>query len=197
MLHDKLKEYHIILGSGSPRRQYLLNELGFDFEVRVNSELEEAYPDGLASKEIPVYLAELKARAIMKHIPSKTLVITADTIVWLDDKVINKPRDRTDAIRMLRKLSGNMHEVLTGVCIRSSIEMRSFHASSLVWFTNLTDDEILYYVDHHRPFDKAGAYGIQDWIGYIGIEKIEGSYFNVMGLPIQKLYHELKCMLGE
>ena len=197
MLHDKLKEYHIILGSGSPRRQYLLNELGFDFEVQVNSELEEAYPDGLASTEIPVYLAELKARAIMKYIPPKTLVITADTIVWLDDKVINKPRDRTDAIRMLRKLSGNMHEVLTGVCIRSSKEMRSFHASSLVWFTNLKDDEILYYVDQHRPFDKAGAYGIQDWIGYIGIEKIEGSYFNVMGLPIQKLYHELKCMLGE
>ncbi|MCK4853369.1 MAG: septum formation protein Maf [Bacteroidales bacterium] len=197
MLHEKLKKYHIILGSGSPRRKYLLNELGFEFEVRINDALDEAYPGGLNREEIPVYLAELKARAIMKDIPQKTLLITADTIVWMDDKVINKPADQEDAVNILKQLSGNMHEVLTGVCIRTAERMHSFHASSLVWFANLTDEEINYYIDHYKPYDKAGAYGIQDWIGYIGIEKIEGSYFNVMGLPIQRVYHELKQLLGE
>ena len=131
----------------------------------------------------------------MTEVPPQTLLITADTIVWLDGRVINKPRDREDAVSILNRLSGNMHEVLTGVCLRTEEQMHSFHASSLVWFARLDSEEIEYYIDQYKPFDKAGAYGVQEWIGYIGIEKIEGSYFNVMGLPIQKVYHELKQLL--
>ena len=197
MLHEKLKDFHIILGSGSPRRHYLLNELGIEYEIMVNKNLGETYPVGLSKEEIPVYLAKLKSRAIMKEMPPATLLITADTIVWLDGKVINKPKDRADAVSILKRLSGNMHEVLTGVCLRTAERMHSFYASSLVWFAGLGDEEINYYIDQYEPFDKAGAYGVQEWIGYIGIEKIEGSYFNVMGLPIQKVYHELKELLGE
>ncbi len=197
MLQDNLKDFHIILGSGSPRRHYLLDELGIDYEVMVNNELEETYPPELSKEEIPVYLAKLKSRAIMKEVPQQTLLITADTIVWLDGKVINKPKDRADAVGILKQLSGNKHEVLTGVCLRTADRMHSFHASSLVWFARLGDDEINYYIDEYKPYDKAGAYGVQEWIGYVGIEKIEGSYFNVMGLPIQKVYHELKELLGE
>ena len=197
MLHERLKDFHIILGSGSPRRHYLLNELGIEYEIRVNNELDETYPAGLSRQEIPVYLAELKSGVIMKEVPQHTLLITADTIVWLDGKVINKPRDPADAFSILKRLSGNMHEVLTGVCLRMAEKMHSFHASSLVWFAGLSDEEINYYIDQYKPFDKAGAYGVQEWIGYVGIEKIEGSYFNVMGLPIQKVYHELKELLGE
>ncbi len=196
MLHEKLKDYHIILGSGSPRRQYLLNELGFDYEVMVINDLAETYPEGLSRQEIPVYLAEKKARTIMEKVPPDTLLITADTIVWLEGRVINKPKDRADAVSILKRLSGNMHEVLTGVCLMTSSWMHSFHASSLVWFSRLSDEEINYYIEHYKPYDKAGAYGVQEWIGYIGIEKIEGSYFNVMGLPIHKVYHELKKLLG-
>jgi septum formation protein len=197
MLHEKLKDFHIILGSGSPRRHYLLNELGMEYEIRVNKKLEETYPRGLSKEEIPVYLAKLKSRAILDEVPHKNLLITADTIVWLDGKVINKPKDREDAAGILNQLSGNVHEVLTGVCLRTAEKMHAFFASSLVWFARLSDDEIDYYIDHYKPFDKAGAYGVQEWIGYIGIEKIEGSYFNVMGLPIQKVYHELKVLLGD
>jgi septum formation protein len=197
MLHEKLKDLRIILGSGSPRRQALLHELGIEYEIMLNNDLQESYPAGLSKQEIPVYLAELKSRAIMQEVPPDTLLITADTIVWLDGKVINKPRDLADAVSILKRLSGNMHEVLTGVCLRTAERMHSFHASSLVWFATLGDEEINYYIDQYKPFDKAGAYGVQEWIGYIGIEKIEGSYFNVMGLPIQKVYHELKRLLGE
>jgi septum formation protein len=197
MLHEKLKDYNIILGSGSPRRQFLLDGLGIEYEIRVNNDLEETYPAGLSKQEIPVYLAELKSRTIMEAVPPDTLLITADTIVWLEDRVINKPKDRADAVNILNKLSGNMHEVITGVCIRTTDRMHSFHASSLVWFTRLSEEEINYYIEQYKPFDKAGAYGVQEWIGYIGIEKIEGSYFNVMGLPIQKVYHELKELLEE
>ena len=197
MFYDTLKNYQIILASASPRRQHLMDELGLDFEVRVNDGLQEQYPDGLPREQIPVYLAELKAQAIMEKVPEKTLLITADTIVWLNGKVVNKPSDRNDAIRILGDLSGSMHEVLTGVCFRNGERMHSFHSSTLVWFAQLTRDEIHYYIDRFKPFDKAGAYGIQEWIGYIGIEKIEGSYFNVMGLPVQRMYHELKNFLDE
>jgi septum formation protein len=197
MLQDRLKDFHIILGSESPRRHYLLKELGLDYEILVNKNVEETHPDGLSKQEIPVYLAELKSRAIMESIPEDTLLITADTIVWLEGRVINKPKDRTDAVSILNSLSGNKHEVLTGVCLRTKEKKHSFFASTLVWFAPLGNDEINYYIDHYKPFDKAGAYGVQEWIGYIGIEKIEGSYFNVMGLPIQKVYHALKALLGE
>ncbi len=197
MLYEKLRKYNIILGSGSPRRKYLLEEMGLSFEVLVNNSLEEVWPDGLSKEEIPVYLAELKADHILGEIPLQTLLITADTIVWMDNQVINKPVDEEDAHRMLLQLSGNRHEVLTGVCLRTSGKKHSFYASSLVWFAELSDDEIKYYINNYNPFDKAGAYGIQDWIGYVGVEKIEGSYFNVMGLPLQRMYHELKDFLDE
>jgi septum formation protein len=196
MLYEKLRKYDIILGSGSPRRKYLLEEMGLDFRVMVNHSLEETWPEGLSSQEIPVYLASLKAEHILEDVPEDSLLITADTIVWMDGEVINKPADRSDAFRMLKQLSGNMHEVLTGVCFRMTSRTHTFCASSLVWFAELSDDEINFYIDHYKPFDKAGAYGIQDWIGYIGVEKIEGSYFNVMGLPLQRMYHELKDFLG-
>jgi septum formation protein len=197
MLYETLRKFDIVLGSGSPRRKYLLEEMGLSFRVMVNNSMEENWPEGLSKEEIPVYLAKLKGGHIMGAIPEKTLLITADTIVWMKGSVINKPTDREDAINMLGALSGNMHEVLTGVCLRTAGREHSFCASSLVWFANLSDEEINYYVDRYQPFDKAGAYGIQDWIGYIGVEKIEGSYFNVMGLPLQRMYHELKGFLGE
>lgn len=197
MLQEKLKDFRIILGSGSPRRHFLLNELGIEFEILVNENLEETYPEGLSKEEIPVYLAELKSSAIMGDVSKDSLLITADTIVWLDGKVINKPKDRADAVNILKSLSGNKHEVLTGVCLRTAERKHSFHATSQVWFASLDDEEIIYYIDRYKPFDKAGAYGVQEWIGYIGIEKIEGSYFNVMGLPIQKVYHALKELLED
>ena len=197
MLLDRLKEKHIILASGSPRRQELLRELGLDFEIRVNDDLEENYPPELTRHEIPVYLAEMKAKSAGAEIPANVLMITADTIVWHNDRLADKPADREDAIRILKDLSGSMHEVITGVCFIHEKRMRSFHATTRVWFAPLDEDEIRYYVDRYKPFDKAGAYGIQEWIGHIGIEKIEGSYFNVMGLPVQKVYHELKEFIGE
>jgi len=191
MINKILKDYKIILASQSPRRQYLLKELGIDFEIISNSEMEEKYPPELTKEKIPVYLAELKAKAIMPSVPDKTLLITADTIVWLNNKVINKPSGYDDALNMLEELSGEMHEVITGVCLTTSKRKHSFHTSTLVYFTTLSKEEIRYYVEQYRPYDKAGAYGIQEWIGYIGIERIEGSYFNVMGLPVQELYREM------
>ncbi len=196
-MYERLRQYDIVLGSASPRRKYLMEEMGLKFRVLVNSSLDESWPGSLAKEEIPVYLARLKADHIMGEVPEKTLLITADTIVWMDGTVINKPVDGEDAFRMLRKLSGSRHEVLTGVCLRTGGKEHTFCASSLVWFARLSDEEIRYYIDRYRPLDKAGAYGIQDWIGYIGVEKIEGSYFNVMGLPLQRMYHELKGFLGD
>jgi septum formation protein len=196
MLTELLNDYQVILASQSPRRQHLLTELGIPFEILVNHDLEETYPDGLSKDEIPVYLAKLKARAAMPNISDKTLLITADTIVWLEGKVVNKPLDHADAIRILHSLSGNMHEVITGVCLTLPDTQHTFFASTFVYFSDLTDSEISYYIDKWQPLDKAGAYGIQEWIGYIGIERIEGSYFNVMGLPVQRLYKELKSFLS-
>lgn len=191
MINEILKKYRIILASKSPRRQYLLKELGIDFEIIANSDIDETYPPELAKEEIPVYLAEMKARAAMPSIPDKALLITADTIVWLNGKVINKPTGYAEALKMLEELSGEMHEVLTGVCLATNNKRHSFHTSTLVYFASLSKEEIRYYVEQYRPYDKAGAYGIQEWIGYIGIERIEGSYFNVMGLPVQELYREM------
>jgi septum formation protein len=197
MLYETLRKFDIVLGSASPRRKYLMEELGLKFRVMVNASVEENWPEELTKEEIPVYLAGIKADHIMGKVPENTLLITADTIVWMGGRVINKPDGPEDAIEMLQHLSGNMHEVLTGVCLRTAERKHSFCASSLVWFARLSKEEIRYYVEHYKPFDKAGAYGIQDWIGYIGVEKIEGSYFNVMGLPLQRMYHELKGFIGE
>ncbi len=195
MLQNILKDYKVILASRSPRRQQLLRELKIDFEICADHEVDEIYPSGLLKEEIPVFLAERKAESVMPVIPEKTILITADTIVWLKGKVVHKPGNQNEARKMLYELSGSMHEVITGVCISLSDSRHSFYCSTLVWFTDLSDEEISEYVKEYNPYDKAGAYGIQEWIGYIGIEKIEGSYFNVVGLPVQRLYKELKRIM--
>ena len=183
----------IILASKSPRRIELMQQAGLQFTVQLSGEIDELYPPELQREEIPLYLARLKADAFLRDvtIPDDTIVVTADTIVWINDQVLGKPAGRQEAIDMLKILSGNMHQVYTGVCLSSNSKRHSFFDESKVYFRKLDIDEITFYVDHCQPYDKAGAYGIQEWIGYVGIEKIEGSYFNVMGLPIQKLYCEL------
>lgn len=184
-------KYKLILASNSPRRQELLKGLGIEFEIKVMPDLDESFPDHLGSEEIAVYIARSKAEAYKAIIAEGQLVITADTIVWLEGEVLGKPADEADAARMLRKLSGKTHQVITGVCLTTTHWQRSFSAVTQVTFASLTEEEISYYVAHYQPMDKAGAYGIQEWIGFVGVEHIEGSYFNVMGLPVQKLYKEL------
>lgn len=192
----KINSYRIILGSQSPRRQFLLSELGIRFEVKVNLDQEENYPDDLRGEEIPVFLSKLKSEQLAGYIDDNTILITADTIVWLDDKVLGKPKDADDALSILKSLSGSKHTVYTGVCIKSINKEKVFSAETDVYFRELSDEEILFYIEKYKPYDKAGAYGAQEWIGYIGIEHIEGSYFNVMGLPVQKLYSELIAFIG-
>ena len=187
-----IQNYHIILGSNSPRRRELLAGLDLDFEVKVIPGLEEHYPATLQPEEIPVFLAKQKAAAYIPTLPEKTLLITADTIVWNRNEVIGKPKNREEAIRMLQSLSGHEHHVVTGVCLTTTEKQKAFSVISAVKFATLTDEEIGYYVDKYQPFDKAGAYGIQEWIGYVGVESINGSFYNVMGLPVQRLYQELK-----
>ncbi len=189
--NEIFKDYKIILASKSPRRHYLLKELGLDFEIKT-IDVDEVYPKELEAEQIALFLCELKANAFTSNdIDDKTIVITADTIVWFNNGILNKPKDYIDAVNILQKLSGNRHEVYTGVCLKSNKKQKSFFARSDVYFKNLSLDEIHWYIENYKPYDKAGAYGAQEWLGYIGIEKIEGSYFNVMGLPTQKLYDEL------
>jgi septum formation protein len=188
---ERLNAYDIILAPKSPRRQHLLTEIGLKFRIINHLEMDEVYPAVLLGEEIPIYLARAKATLYESIIDHNTLLITADTIVWLENEVIGKPTGFEDAVEMLRRLSGNMHEVFTGVCIRTATVEKVFHASSRVFFRKLSEEEIRYYVNACKPFDKAGAYGVQEWIGYVGVERIEGSYFNVMGLPVQRLYCEL------
>ncbi len=183
--------YNIILGSQSPRREGLLRGLNIPFEIKV-IDVEETYPSQLVGVDIPMYLAEKKANAYLELMDDNTLLITADTIVWHEGKVFGKPKDKADATRMLKSLSGKTHQVITGVCISSLSRRKTFHVISEVRFARLLPVEIEYYLNNFEPYDKAGAYGVQEWIGYIGVEHIEGSYFNVMGLPIQRLYSELK-----
>lgn len=192
-LNDRLKNYNIILASQSPRRREILKMLGVDFKVVVK-DTDETFPPELQGGAIPEHIAVLKASAFdsdLQSLPDNTIIIASDTIVYIDNKVIGKPKGREDAIKMLKTLSGRCHQVLTGVCIKTKDRQRSFFAESKVWFRELTDDEIIYYVDNYRPFDKAGAYAVQEWIGAAAIAKIEGSYYNVMGLPSQMLYNEL------
>jgi septum formation protein len=188
---EKLNSFDIILASRSPRRQHLLAELGLVFRVVNHVEMEEVYPSILQAEEIPVYLARVKAARCDSLMEQNTILITADTIVWLDNEVIGKPGSPEEAVNMLLRLSGRMHEVFTGVCIRTVMHETVFHASSKVFFRPLSEEEIAYYVNNFSPLDKAGAYGVQEWIGYVGVERIEGSYYNVMGLPVQRLYSEL------
>ncbi len=189
---DNLKKYRIVLASNSPRRRELLAGLGIDFEVRVLPDIDESYPEGkLATADIPRYIAEKKAEAYLDRMGSDELIITADTVVIVGDEVLGKPADGDEARVMLGKISGRTHQVVTGVCIVTCGRRKSFSVSTDVTFKVLTDEETDYYISEYRPFDKAGAYGIQEWIGYVGVTGLEGSYFNVMGLPVQRIYSEL------
>ena len=183
--------YKIILASNSPRRRELLGGLGLDFTVKVISGIDESWPHSLKGEDIPLYISREKAASYKSLIGPDELVITADTIVYVDGEVLGKPHDKADARRMLRLISGRWHEVITGVTLMTAARERSFAVTTKVRFCNLTDDEINRYVESGLPMDKAGAYGIQEWIGYVGVEAIEGSYFNVVGLPVQRLYREL------
>ena len=191
-MFDNLKKYNIVLASNSPRRKELMSGLGVDYVVKTLPDVDESYPDTLQGTEIPAYISREKADAYKSLIQPDELLITADTIVWLNGEVLGKPKGREGAIDMLRKLSGTSHQVITGVCLTTSDWQKSFTAVTDVTFATLTEEEIIYYVDKYTPMDKAGAYGVQEWIGFIGVESISGSYFKVMGLPIQRLYQELK-----
>ena len=186
-----MRDYHIILASNSPRRRELLSGLDLEYEVKVLPDIEEGYPEGLSMEEIPRYIAAEKAAAYKDIIADNDLIITADTVVVLGDEVLGKPTDLDDARRMLKELSGKTHQVITGVYLMTKEKERGFSVVTDVTFKELSDEEIDYYVEKYRPLDKAGAYGIQEWIGYIGVTGLNGSYFNVMGLPVQRIYNEL------
>lgn len=188
----KLTDYRIILASNSPRRKELLTGIGVKYEFRMLPDIDESYPETVSADEVAGYLAEKKASAYLPELNDDELLITADTVVLLDSIVIGKPSDEADAIRMLQLLSGKTHKVITGVCLTSKKKQVVFSDTAYVTFGELSREEISYYVSNYKPYDKAGAYGVQEWIGYVAVEKIEGSYFNVMGLPIFKVYKELK-----
>lgn len=191
VMHEHLQSKRIKLASKSPRRSQLLQGLGLHFEVWTK-EVDETYPHTLQREAIPLYLAEKKAEAFREDLSPDDILITADTIVWIDGLVLNKPGDRTEAIRMIGLLNGKTHEVYTGVCIVSATKTELLWDCTRVHFSQLTHEEIEHYVDHYAPYDKAGSYGAQDWIGLVGIDRLEGSYFNVMGLPVNKVYQALK-----
>ena len=184
-------KYKLILASNSPRRKELLAGLGVPFEVRVLQDIDEHYPESLPVNEVARYIAKEKADAYRRIVTADELIITADTVVIVGDEILGKPMDEADAVRMLRLLSGRTHQVTTGVCLLTAEKERCFDVTTDVTFKTLTDEEIHYYVNRYRPFDKAGAYGIQEWIGYIGVTGLNGSYYNVMGLPVQRIYQEL------
>ena len=190
MLDKKLSNYNIILASKSPRRQELLKSLNLDFEIRTK-EIEEIFPPALYREEIPVFLSNLKAKAFEKEIGEKDLIITSDTIVWSENKQLGKPKDAAEAKEMLQSLAGKQHQVITAVTLFTVAKTKTFFESTNVFFKYLSEEEIDFYIQNYKPFDKAGSYGIQEWIGFAGIEKIEGDYFNVVGLPMHKLYLEL------
>ena len=192
MLDKILSGRKLILASASPRRRELLAGLGVDFTIDTGNTFEEVIPDGLPQPQVPEYMAKGKSHGFHRGLQSDEIIITADTMVLCEDEIMGKPKDREDAVRMIEKLQDNTHTVYTGVCIRSLEKEVSFTVATDVRFGNLTPDEISYYIDTCKPFDKAGAYGVQEWIGYAAIKGIEGSYFNVVGLPVHRLYHELK-----
>ena len=186
--------YRIFLASNSPRRKELLSGLGIPFEVRVNGDIDESYPSDLPPEAVPLHISRKKAAAYLQTMSADELIITADTVVVASGEILGKPVDASDAHRMLRLLSGATHQVITGVCLTTTDHQVAFSVTTDVTFKDLSDEEIHYYIDHYRPYDKAGAYGIQEWIGYIGVTGLHGSYFNVMGLPIQRIYEELRKM---
>lgn len=185
----------IILGSKSPRRQALIKEIGLPVEIRIK-EVDELYPENLKKEDVPAYLAELKASPLLNGLSEVELLITSDTIVLFNGQILGKPKDAAHSIEMLVELSGNFHDVITGVHLHSKDHFHTFSTRTRVYFSQLSKSEINYYVEHYQPFDKAGSYGIQEWIGYIGVSKIEGCYYNVMGLPMHDLYHALKTEFG-
>ena len=191
LLNKKIENLNIKLASKSPRRQELLRNIIEDFKI-VTKDVEEEYPKDLKANEIALYLAKLKANSYLKESKENELYITADTIVVYNNKVLGKPIDHKDAFRMLKELSGNTHTVYTGVSLLLNGEINSFLDSTEVSFYNLSDEEITFYINHYKPMDKAGSYGIQEWMGYVGIRKIKGDFFNVMGLPLHKLYREIE-----
>ena len=190
MLKEKLKNYKIILASGSPRRQQFFKDLDLDFEIRIR-EIDEIYPENLVKQEITNYLAELKSKAFNGEILENEIIITSDTLVWLDGKILSKPIDYHDAFEILKSISNNIHYVYTSVCFATNKSKTTIFDETKVTFKELSDLEIHYYLENYKPFDKAGAYGIQEWIGLIGITKIDGSYSNVVGLPTEKVYEFL------
>ena len=195
MLKDKLANHKLILASGSPRRHAFFKQLGLNYEVRLKP-VEEDFPQHLKAEEIPVFLAELKAAEFEGELNKDEILITSDTIVWFEDQCLGKPAGEEEARKMLSKLSGSWHEVISAICFSTARSKHTEHYTTRVKFKPLSEEEIRYYIHSERPFDKAGAYGIQDWIGLIGIEKIEGSYFNVMGLPTHLLYKTLISMVA-
>ena len=186
--------YKLILASNSPRRKELLAGLGLPFEVRVLQDIDESYPDDLPVSEVALYIAGKKADAYRTIVNDDELIITADTVVIVGDEILGKPVDEADAERMLRQLSGRIHQVTTGVCLLTASQERRFAVTTDVTFKELSDEEIRYYVTTYKPFDKAGAYGIQEWIGYIGVTCLHGSYYNVMGLPVQRIYETIRTL---
>lgn len=187
-----LKQYKIVLCSNSPRRKELLRGLGLNFQTRIIDGIDESYDKSLPGEDIAKMISEKKAESYKATMSSDELIITADTIVYVDGEVLGKPQNKIDAARMLKMISGKCHDVITGVCLLTSNKRISFSVKTKVSFAQITDDEISFYIENYKPYDKAGAYGIQEWIGYIGVDSIQGSYFNVMGLPVQRLYSELK-----
>jgi len=190
MLQDKLKDYHVILASSSPRRQSFFKELEINFEIRLKP-IDEVFPNNLKHSEISDYLAELKAFPFKEELTDKDILITSDTIVWHNNQALGKPKDKREAFQMIQSLSDKTHEVITSVCVTTKTEQKTVHDITKVTFKDFSDEEIEFYIHNYKPFDKAGAYGIQEWIGQIGVTKIEGSYFNVMGLPVHLLYEVL------
>lgn len=191
LLHDILKPYRLILASQSPRRRQLLSDCGLEYELAERYEVEELFPATMAADEVPVYLSRLKSEGYPAELAERDILLTADTVVIIDNEILGKPADEAEARAMLRRLSGRAHRVTTGVTLRSRDRVESFAVQSDVYFRTLTDEEIAYYVTRYRPMDKAGSYGIQEWIGYVGIERIDGSFYNVMGLPVQRVYAAL------
>lgn len=189
---ENLNKYEIVLASNSPRRKELLQRMGVNFKVRTLFGIDESYPDSLRGEDIVCYISRNKAKAYQSSMAPNELLITADTIVYVDGEVMGKPKNAEQAKEMLHKLSGKTHQVITGVTIVTAKRTENFGVTSQVKFTNITDEEINFYVDNYLPFDKAGAYGIQEWIGIVAVEEIKGSYFNVVGLPVQRLYQKLK-----
>lgn len=189
---ENLNKYEIVLASNSPRRKELLQRMGVNFKVRTLFGIDESYPDSLRGEDIVCYISRNKAKAYQSSMAPNELLITADTIVYVDGEVMGKPKNAEQAKEMLHKLSGKTHQIITGVTIVTAKRTENFGVTSQVKFTNITDEEINFYVDNYLPFDKAGAYGIQEWIGIVAVEEIKGSYFNVVGLPVQRLYQKLK-----